>query len=195
MNKIKLDESKIKVDLKQHANYVWIVLEEYSFWVTFFSFIVGVLIAIPTKNAWMLLILPAAPMVCSLYIFAVWIIRRHNIKKGRFIVHTGVFERNKRKDVFFPVKRTRVYEGSYTEHCTETYDFLIFNLGKWLIPDNTLYLWSEEGKLTMDALKFSTQKDDEFYIVTYGKSKKIGYVYNKKLFELDECTEHDEEPE
>ena len=101
----------------------------------------------------------------------------------------------KRKDVFFPVKRTRVYEGSYTEHCTETYDFLIFNLGKWLIPDNTLYLWSEEGKLTMDALKFSTQKDDEFYIVTYGKSKKIGYVYNKKLFELNERPRHDEKPE
>ena len=195
MDKIKLNESKIKIDLKQHANYAWIVFEEYSFWVTFFSFIVGVLIAVPTKNAWMLLILPAAPMVCSLYIFAVWIIRRYNIKKGRFVVHTGTFERNKRKDVFFPVLRTRVYEESYTEHCTETYYFLIFNFGKWLIPDNTLYLWSKESKMTMDALKFSTEKDDEFYIVTYGKGKKIGYVYNKKLFELDKRSSRDEKPE
>ena len=92
MNKFKLDESKIKIDLKQHANYAWIVFEEYSFWVTFFSFIVGVLIAIPTKNAWMLLILPAAPMVCSLYIFSAWIIRRHNIKKSYVSVQCSVYD-------------------------------------------------------------------------------------------------------
>ena len=49
--------------------------------------------------------------------------------------------------------------------------------------------------MTMDALKFSTEKDDEFYIVTYGKGKKIGYVYNKKLFELDDHLIHDEKPE
>ena len=49
--------------------------------------------------------------------------------------------------------------------------------------------------MDIKALRLSTEKDDEFYIVTYGKSKKIGYVYNKNLFELDDHLIHDEKPE
>ena len=40
--------------------------------------------------------------------------------------------------------------------------------------------------MEINSIRFSTEVGDEFYIVTYGKGKKIGYVYNKKLFELDE---------
>ena len=33
MDKIKLDESKIKIDLKQHADYVFDILENYLFYI------------------------------------------------------------------------------------------------------------------------------------------------------------------
>ena len=191
-DKIKLDESKIKVDLKRHSDYVRGVLEHYCAFAILMFFVIGILIAIPTQNAWMLLILPAAPIVCQLCIFAVWIMRRHNIKKGRFSIHTGVFERNQTREIFFWLDRGR---WNAVEDCLDHYYFLVFDLGKWWVPEKELYAWSNKSIMDIKALRLSTEKGDEFYIVTYGKGKKIGYVYNKKLFELDEHLIHDEKPE
>jgi hypothetical protein len=122
----------------------------------------------------------------------VWIIRRHNIKKGRFSIHTGVFERNKTREIFFWLDRGR---WNAVEDCLDHYYFLVFDLGKWWVPEKELYAWSNKSIMDIKALRLSTEKGDEFYVVTYGKGKKIGYVYNKKLFELDEHLIHDEKPE
>ena len=192
MDKIKLDESKIKVDLRQHADYVFDILENYLFYIIFFLFLIGITVAVIFKNAWMLLILPAAPMVCQLCIFATWLIRRHNIKKGNFSIHTGEFKKNKTKEIFFSLDKIQVFT---IEACLDHYYFMYFDLGRWLIPGKRLYDWSDESRMEINSIRFSTEVGDEFYIVTYGKSKKIGYVYNKKLFEFDERPRHDEKPE
>ncbi|MBR3714929.1 MAG: hypothetical protein IKL59_02795 [Clostridia bacterium] len=183
MNKFKLDESKIKVDLRQHADYVFDILENYLFYIIFSLFLIGIIVAVIFKNAWMLLILPAAPMVCQLCIFTAWLIRRHNIKKGNFSIHTGVFKKNKTKEIFFSLDR---FHWFTVEECLDHYYFMYFDLGRWLIPGKRLYDWSDESRMEINSIRFSTEVGDEFYIVTYGKSKKIGYVYNKKIFTIVE---------
>ena len=101
------------------------------------------------------------------------------------------------KRIFFAADKSRYYDSgkvSYTEHCTDKYYLLEFDSGKWLIPGDFLYNWSSEGKMSIDNIKFTSEKGDEFYIVTYGKSKKIGCAYNKKFFTLIERPRHDEKP-
>ena len=71
---------------------------------------------------------------------------------------------------------------------------LNFPSGSWPIPES-LYEWSGENKMIYGDIVDTSEPGDEFYVVTYNKSKKIGCAYNKKFFNLIERPRHDEKPE
>ncbi len=49
-----------------------------------------------------------------------------------------------------------------------------------------IYPWSKNYAMNIISLFRSSNIDDDFYIVTVGKSKRIQQIYNKKMFVLDE---------
>ena len=71
---------------------------------------------------------------------------------------------------------------------------LKFPSGTWFIPES-LYEWSRENKMSYADIRDTSEVGDEFYVVIYNKSKKIGCAYNKKFFNLIEHSKHDDKPE
>ena len=203
--KSSFDEYHIRLDLRHQAKYILNVRLGFCAPVVVLLFLISALIAIITKFAWIILILSLIPFPYAIYGLIEYLISLYNINKGAFSVRSDIFKDTEIKEIFFPLLlgRTSIahaFETTWKERSMIPFFFLKFEEGEWFLPEGYLYNWSESHKMLYSDFFREGQycehnEGDEFYVVTYNKSKKIGCAYNKKFFNLIERPRHDEKPE
>lgn len=140
------------------------------------------------------------------YKLLVYVLKMREIAQAEFTVLNEVLSKVGSEKEFTPKLMPRyvrhgALKSEYKQATSPTGIFtfrtvsvLKFPAGTWFIPES-LYEWSRENKMSYADIRDTSEVGDEFYVVVYNKSKKIGCAYNKKFFNLIERPRHDEKPE
>lgn len=109
--------------------------------------------------------------------------RRHMMINGEFAISTSAFTR---------IGEDRVYEphlGRRRFHYYRIVPFFFFEDVQWRVVQTVKhYEWSALYNMSYQGLQNTSIPGDEFYVVYLDRYGDVCYIYNKKLFELKDCT-------
>ena len=208
MNKSILSTDKIQIDLykilKSEKRHTFGICMLYM-WIFLGLSIASCLIGAVLNSFWVgLLLFLATFIVTAINVFrrtSRFAFLKKQIGNEEFFISTEVLIDIGETEEYVPhpawvaIDRDEPRESLMHTHSQKRkVDLLNFPSGSWPIPES-LYEWSRENKMSYADIRDTSEVGDEFYVVIYNKSKKIGCAYNKKFFNLIEHPKHDDKPE